>query len=207
MSSEGSFNEKELLLRLAGDDKSSFDALYHYYEPRLRLFLYPFVPADESMLNTILQDVFVKLWLKRNDLVGIDFLEYYLQRMARNRLFDMFRLRQIKVNHETNYARLRIETADVTGDQLQLKEYMAIAREGIAKLPERRRLIFSLYVLDGLSLDEVTNQLNISKDVVKKQLQHAKTFFKRISFRERRSAFNDWWNDTGFHAVLKNIFT
>lgn len=178
MSSADSFSEKKLLIRLADDDKSAFDALYHYYEPRLRLFLYPFVPSDESTLNAILQDVFVKLWMKRKDLVGIAFLEYYLQRMAKNRLLDLLRLHRIKEQHEVNYSRLQLETANVTSDHVQLKEYMAIAREGIARLPERRKLIFSLHVLDGLSLDEVAAELNISKDVVKKQLQHAKNFLK-----------------------------
>lgn len=177
MSFADSFNEKKLLIRLADDDKSAFDALYHYYEPRLRLFLYPFV-TDQNTLNAILQDVFVKLWIKRTDLVGIEFLEYYLQRMAKNRLLDLLRLRRIKEEHEVNYSRQQLKTANVTSDHVQLKEYMAIARKGISLLPERRKLIFSLHVLDGLSLDEVAGELNISKDVVKKQLQHAKNFLK-----------------------------
>lgn len=176
--SEGLINERELLLRLAGDDKHAFDALYYYYEPRLRLFLYPFTNNDEYQLNAIIQDVFVKLWLKRNDLVGIAFLEYYLQRMAKNRLLDVLKLQQIKQRHEKNYMHLQPDSSNTAFEQLQLKEYMSIARKGIAELPERRRQIYTLYVLNGLSLDEVASQLNVSKDVVKKQLQHAKTFLK-----------------------------
>ena len=172
------FNEQELLSRLAGGDKSAFNHLYHHYEPRLRLFLYPFVGGDGDLLNSILQEVFVKLWLKRADLVGIAFLEYYLQRMAKNKLVDTLRLGQIRTRHETDYSRLRPETAEATVEQLQLKEYMFIAREGMAQMPERRRLIFTLYVLNGLSLDEVAEQLKLSKDVVKKQLQLAKVYLK-----------------------------
>lgn len=178
MSSNQSFHEKELLFRLEADDTSAFDALYYHYEPRLRLFLYPFTGADESLLNAILQDVFVKLWVKRKDLTGIAFLEYYLQRMAKNRLLDLLKLRNIHEQHLAGYSRLQSETGDITGDQLQLKEYMNIARKGIAQLPERRRIIFSMSVLEGMSLDEIAEHLQISKDVVKKQLQKAKAFLK-----------------------------
>ena len=178
MPSERSFNEQELLSRLADGDKSAFDTLYQYYEPRLRLFLYPFTGPDDDTLNSILQDVFLKLWFKRTDLVGIAFLEFYLQRMAKNKLLDSLRLRQIRGRHESGYARLQAGADDSTSEQIQLKEYLSIAREGMAQLPERRRLIFRLYVIEGLSLDEVAVQVNTSKEVVKKQLQLAKVFLK-----------------------------
>ena len=178
MPPERSFNEQELLSRLADGDKSAFDTLYQYYEPRLRLFLYPFTGSDQDTLNSILQDVFLKLWFKRTDLVGIAYLEFYLQRMAKNKLLDTLRLSQIRERHESGYARLQTGADDSTTEQLQLKEYMDIAREGMAQLPERRRLIFTLYVINGLSLDEVAAQVNTSKEVVKKQLQLAKVFLK-----------------------------
>ena len=178
MPSERSFNEQELLSRLADGDKSAFDTLYQYYEPRLRLFLYPFTGSDPDTLNSILQDVFLKLWFKRADLVGIAFLEFYLQRMAKNKLLDTLRLSQIRERHESGYARLQTGAGDPTSEQLQLKEYMTIAQEGMAQMPERRRLIFTLYIINGLSLDEVAAQVNTSKEVVKKQLQLAKVFLK-----------------------------
>src|SRR6186713_2156130 len=178
MFSNQSPKEKDLLLRLEQDDQSAFDALYQYYEPRLRLYLYPFAGSDANMMNIVLQDVFVKLWLKRRDMVGIAFLEYYLQRMAKNRLFDILKLRNIQDRHEKIYAHLRPDADNATRDQLQLKEYLAIAREGIERLPERRRVIFSMNMLEGLTLDEIAGELQVSREVVKKQLQKARSFLK-----------------------------
>ncbi|RZS74524.1 RNA polymerase sigma-70 factor (ECF subfamily) [Pseudobacter ginsenosidimutans] len=175
---KGSYEEKELLARLATGDKSAFDTLYHYYEPRLRLFLTPFTRSDAHLLNVILQDTFVKCWIKRNDLAGIEHLEYYLQRMAKNRLLDLLKLQKIQSNHIGHYAQLQEQSVQLTGNQLQLKEYMSIARRGIDALPERRREIFSLSVFDGLSIDEIAGRMNLSREVVKKQLQKARTFLK-----------------------------
>ena len=175
---KGSYEEKELLARLASGDKAAFDALYHYYEPRLRLFLTPFTRSDEHLMNVILQDIFVKCWIKRNDLTGIEQLEYYLQRMAKNRLLDLQKLQKIQSNHIGNYAQLQEQSTELTGHQVQLKEYMTIARQGIDALPERRRQIFSLSVFEGLSIDEIAGRMNLSREVVKKQLQKARSFLK-----------------------------
>lgn len=175
---KGPYEEKELLARLASGDKQAFDALYNYYEPRLRLFLSPFIKSDGHLLNAILQDTFVKCWTKRNDLAGIEHLEYYLQRMAKNRLLDLLKLQKIQSSHIGRYAQSQEQAVQLTWDQLQLKEYMSIARQGIDALPDRRREIFSLNVLEGLSIDEIAARMNISRDVVKKQLQKARSFLK-----------------------------
>ncbi|WP_346316199.1 sigma-70 family RNA polymerase sigma factor [Chitinophaga sp. YIM B06452] len=176
MSTNSPYNEKELLFRLEAGDKAAFDSLYYHFEPRLRLFLHPF--ADADMVDAVIQDVFVKLWLKREELSGIAALEFYLQRMAKNRLLDILKLRDIRDRHKKSYAILQADSTNDTKEQLQLKEYLAIAREGMDKMPLRRRIIFSMNVLDGFSIDEIAAQLQVSRDVVKKQLQKAKAFLK-----------------------------
>lgn len=120
----------------------------------------------------------MKLWLKRKELSGIAVLEYYLQRMAKNRLLDLLKLRDIREKHARAYATLPSADGINPGEQLQLKEYHSIAREGIEKLPDRRRIIFSMSILEGFSIDEIAAQLQLSKDVVKKQLQKAKAYVR-----------------------------
>lgn len=176
--------ERDLLLRLKQGDHTSFDRLYYHYEPRLRLFLYPFIGTDPALLDSMIQDAFVKVWQKREDLAGIEFFEFYLQRIGKNLLLDHWKLRAIRDRHEATLARHQPFTDDSTRDQLQLKEYMQIAQEAIARLPERRRAIFTLNVLEGFSLDEVAEALQVSKDVVKKQLVLAKSFIREYIGRE-----------------------
>jgi RNA polymerase sigma factor (sigma-70 family) len=172
------YDDKELLLRLDADDKWAFDMIYQRYEPKLRLFLSPFTGGDPTLIDNVLQDVFVKLWLKRKELTGIAVLEFYLQRMAKNRLLDLLKLRDIREKHTKAYAALSADEGSNPDAALQLKEYHLIAREGIAKLPERRRVIFTMNVLEGWSVDEIAVQLQVSKEVVKKQLQMAKAFVR-----------------------------
>lgn len=53
MSTNHSYNQKELLLRLEVGDKSAFDTRYYHFEPRLRLFLYPFTRDQHGWRRTI----------------------------------------------------------------------------------------------------------------------------------------------------------
>ena len=156
----------------------AFTRLYDHYQPRLSLFLAPFTRHSPSLANDIIQDVFIKLWLKREDLAGIQVLEYYLQRMARNRLLDDARLRKIQVRHEGAFAAAQSDGQPVTEETLQLKEYHRLAQEAIRLLPERRRYLFSLSVLEGYSLEEIGDVTGLPKEVVKKQLFKARRFIR-----------------------------
>lgn len=183
------YDEKDLLARLKTGEHLAFDAIYYRFEPRLRLFLMPFTGSDKAMLEMILQDVFVKLWMKREELDIIHRLEFYLQRMARNHLLDLLKLRNIRERHEALHAALQQQDGAITERHLQLKEYMSVACEAIALLPERRRIIFTLNTLEGFSIDEVAQQLGLSRDVIKKQLTASKAFVKDYISRKSMIRF------------------
>ena len=171
-------NEALLLQQLMLGSMDAFTALYDHYQPRLSLFITPFTHHSPHLANDIIQDVFVKLWTKRQDLAGIQVLEYYLQRMAKNRLLDDVRLRKTKLRHEGSFAATQTAWQSVTQDDLQLKEYHRLAQEAIRLLPERRRYLFTLSILEGYSLDEISVITGLSKEVVKKQLFKAKRFIR-----------------------------
>ncbi len=110
-------------------------------------------------------------------LTGIDKIEYYLQRMARNQLMDFIKLQRIQQKHESRVATMPIAEKE-TEDFLQLKEYHQMAKEAISKLPERRRYLLHLSMVDGYSLDEIVAKTTLSKAVVKKQLFKANAFLR-----------------------------
>ncbi len=163
-----------MLQQLIQGSMEAFTTLYNHYQPRLSLFIAPFTHQTPVVANDIIQEVFVKLWIKREDLAGVQVLEYYLQRMAKNRLLDIARLRKIKQQHESAAAALQPTRQPAGEDALQLKEYHELAQQAIRMLPERRRYLFTLSVLEGYSLHEIGVITGLSKEVIKKQLFKAK---------------------------------
>ncbi|MBC9929739.1 sigma-70 family RNA polymerase sigma factor [Chitinophaga qingshengii] len=169
--------------RLAAGDEDAFTWLYEHYQPKLYLFVFPLTGFSRQDTDEVVQDIFVKLWLRKETLVTVQSLQAYLFMMAKNRLYDlrMAAARQSKAR-EVLLQRQEEAHADVQ-EKVQFNEYHEMARRAIAGLTPQRRRIFMLRNEGGLSLDDIAIELNISKFAVKKQLYEAvkevKTYLKK----------------------------
>lgn len=179
---EGPLNENLLLLHLSGPEQEAYHAftqLYHHYYGILHGYIFPFTGVSEVETREVIQVVFVKLWSKRTTLAGIRQFRAYLFRMARNVVIDRRRSQKRQQLREERVAEKQELHLNTVEAELALKEYQDIARQAIEALPERRRRIFLLRTVADLSLDEIGQELNVSKEVVKKQLYLAVDFIKQ----------------------------
>ena len=171
-------DEADLLQKMAHDNMSAFNILYSNFQPKLYQYIIPFTQNSSIDANDIVQDIFTKLWVKRKALAGILSLEYYLYRMARNRLIDLKRSSDIQQTHHLQYGSSQSAQAETTLFDMQYREFEKRAQEAIQKLPYRRREIFDLSINKDLSLAEIAEYLQLSTSVVKKQLYLASQFVK-----------------------------
>lgn len=175
-------SEQLLLQQLQGAEAGAYQAFtvfYHQYYQVLYQYVFPFAQRSAHDTQEIIQVVFVKLWLKREMLVGIRHFKPYLFRMARNAVMDFYRQRRNRHKYETLSAAGSRESSHNTEYEMALKEYHLSAQQAINQLPERRRTIFLLRTASDLSLDEISGQLSVSKEVVKKQLYAAVDSIKK----------------------------
>lgn len=174
---ENSSLKDELLLvrRLQEGDREAFAELYRFYQPRLERFLLPF--KDISDPESIIHDVFLKLWFRREALVGLRSFENYIFRMAKNRLIDLRRSEQARASREKSI-RFGEDVSPAPYNLLEYKEFYEVALEAIGRLPERQQQIYRLSVFQNYSLDEIAAEMNVSKAVVIKQLYLAARFVR-----------------------------
>ena len=180
MSFENIHNEKELLFKIAEGDRNAFKDLYGHYFPIVQGYVTLFEPT-KVYLDELTQDIFIKIWEKRDKLAGVESFKGYLFLMTRNTIFNYFRSR--KVQQRTRELGDPEEAGGGDGENdpantLVYKQLYKIAAEAIEKLPEGRRKILKMSIDQGLSLDEIAAELNISRSGVKKQL-YAGTAFVR----------------------------
>ena len=171
-------NEKELLRQIAQGDRAAFQVLYTTYFPMVQQYVSLFEPSKSS-LDELTQDVFVRIWEKRSRLESVDSFKGYLFMVSRNVVFNF--LRAIKVHQRVRDLE---DNSEVSGDndlenELLFKQYYRIAIEAMEKLPAGRRKVLKMSIDDGLSLDEIALELNISKSGVKKQLYAATAFVRQ----------------------------
>ena len=175
---ENIHNEKELLLQVSQGDRNAFKELYVHYFPVVQQYVVLF-ESSESSLDELTQDVFVRIWDKRARLADVESLRNYLFTVTRNVVYNYFRA--VK-------AQQMIKGLDNSGPvaaghdsekELLLKQYYHFVEEAIGKLPAGRRKVLRMSMEQGLSLDEIAEELHISRSGVKKQLYAATAFIRQ----------------------------
>lgn len=153
-------------------DKNRFKEVFkEYYNPLCNFAIS--ITSDRKMAQDVVQDVFTKLWDKRNELVINSNEKSYLFQAVKNRSFELLRKRknEAKINvsdFEESYNQEK-ELED-QANKFMLKEFLF---NSIRQLPPKCQEIFVLNKVNGLTYSEIADDLNISVKTVENQIGKA----------------------------------
>lgn len=135
------------------------------------------ISKDKNCAEDIVQECFISLW--HSDLLFTDIrpLKVYLYRSVYNNTLKYLRDRNVNLRRLENYYQEQ-DMEEELFYQIIEEEIIRKLRNAIAKLPEQRRRILELS-LEGLTVQEIAYQLNISENTVKTQKKRAYAYFKR----------------------------
>lgn len=172
-------NVSEDIIRLIkSGNKEAFQKVFEEYAPKIYHFslsyLNNIVEAEE-----LVQDVFLKLWEKRETLDHTKNLKAYIYKVAINTIYDVIRRRNVE-NAFKDFANSSYETSSNNTWHTIIYEEMQEKLDLLVKqFPEQRRKIYKLSKEKGLSNDEIALKLKISKRTVENQLYRAISFLKQ----------------------------
>jgi RNA polymerase sigma-70 factor, ECF subfamily len=155
-----------LLSKIAQGDERSFTEAFDCYYARLCFYADKFIhDPDES--RSLVQQVFVNLWIKRHKLAIEKSLKAYLYTTVKNYSLDYIKhkLVETKYLHE---ARPELETYD--RDLIEEAEMNARINSAIEELPEKCREIFTLCRFEQLRYNDIAQRLGISIKTVEMQM-------------------------------------
>lgn len=156
-------------------DGKAFEDLYRRMYPTLKKYaIYLIKDVEEAQL--ILNDVFIAIWKNKT---RISNEKAYLFRAVKNASTNYHKVSRINFLHieEEELPGILDETADPA--QLYLdKDRNRILYSLIDQMPERRRLIFYLYRIDGFSYKEIAALLDISVRTVEDHLARGFLFLQ-----------------------------
>jgi RNA polymerase sigma-70 factor (ECF subfamily) len=120
------------------------------------------------------QDVFLKIWLKRKDLPGIDSFSSYLFKMLRNETYDWLskqaRQRRLRTQMGMDPVSQHLPEEE---DFLQEQQYAALLQQAIAQLPTQQQQVFRMMRLDGFTREQTAITLKIDSNTVKTHMSRA----------------------------------
>jgi len=200
-------SEAELLNLISNGDQEAFAIIYTTYLNNIYRYIFSICYTKETS-EEIVQELFIKVWENREDLIHVTSLKPYLYKCAKNLLLNHVNRSKIKSKvFDVIELGKQKEVNATTDSALVYNDYYKIAQRAIDLLPEKRKQIFRLRLNDELSLDEIASKLSISKGVVKKQLYHGISFVRRYLHKHEIIMLGICLQ--GFHQhlrSLKNIF-
>jgi RNA polymerase sigma-70 factor, ECF subfamily len=147
-------------------DEASFNRLFNGYYASLCLFAAKYV-GDMDLSRSLVQQVFVDIWVKREKIDITWSTKSYLYRSVKNRCIDY--LRKEKITTEISKSVENLNQMPFR-DLVEEAELNDLINKSINKLPEKCREIFILCRFEMLKYAEIAQKLNISIKTVEMQM-------------------------------------
>ena len=174
-------DDKVLTVLLQNGDELAFTEIYNrYWDKLFAIAANKLKDLDEA--EEIVQDIFVSLWKRREEIGSIEILSPYLAVSVKYRVIKCLDKRNSRQKY-TDYSQRITSIADDSTEQwLEFEELRSRLAIFVADLPEKCRLVFRLSRESGFSQKRIASELGISEKTVEAHLGKAlKTLRARLS--------------------------
>lgn len=150
-----------------------FENVFKAHFKGLHSYAYTLV-QDEVVAEEIVQNLFMKLWEKREKMDIHTSLKAFLYRSVYHDCLNYIKHQRVKLKYQQHRTyTMRDETDHAPSSKLQAKELEARLHEALSRLPEGCRTIFQMSRFEELKYREIADQLNISIKTVENQMGKA----------------------------------
>lgn len=153
--------------------QNNFEKIYKLYYPKMIAFARNYISTNEDVEN-IVQDVFLVLWEKKDELELSCTLSTYLFTLVKNRCLNFLRHKLIEeeyntqMKEEVGFKLYALESLEYSYHSE--KELQEIIQRALDRLPERCREVFIKSRIEGLMYKEISDELGISIKTVENHI-------------------------------------
>ena len=168
----------ELVEKIKLDDKEAFQIVYYRYYQKLMNFAWNRTGSIDSSGEHV-QELFTRIWIKRNQLNPDKSLKSYLYTSLNN----------IIINHNKLFF-TRSKSIDYVAADNFLKtevdrDLQIDIKEAISRLPEKEKTVYLMSRLDRFSYTEIAEIFNISVKTVEKRMSKALKLLRNYLVRNK----------------------
>lgn len=176
-----SMDSEALVNALKQGDELAFKFLFNCHYKSLVAFITTYTRNTEQS-EDIVQQSFISLWNKKEDLQLKGSPKNYLYTIAYNQFVDHYR-KSVRKNDFLEELRLEFLRDSIDEDAEFLEERIKKLKAIIEKLPPKCKKVLIMSRQQGLKYKEIAAKLNISPRTVEEQV--------RIAFKKIRKAFEE----------------
>lgn len=151
-------------------NQETFKNTVFIYKDKLYRFARRILVSEDEAFDVV-QDVLMKLWDKREQLVQIENIEAYAMRMVSNDCISRLRKFDIREDYKNNYS------GNIVRED-QIEEIKPLILNYINQLPDKQRAVMHLRDVEEYELKEIAEILNLDPTAVRVNLTRARKKIK-----------------------------
>ena len=156
-------------------DVPAFESIYHAFSDRVYSFAYTILKNDAES-KEVVQETFFKIWIHRDKLDPQRSFQSYLFTIARNQTISLLRKNKKVVSLDCTHD---LSTTNNTEDEINLSDAKEQIGLIIDQLPPRKKEIFLMSRIEGLSNEEIANKLGLSTQTIHNHISVSLSFIKK----------------------------
>ena len=157
--------------------EATFKSIYDRLAPKLVAFARSW-SGDKALAEDIVQDAFLQVWLRRDTIAKIEKIDTLIYTIVRNNLIN----RHKKKLKEQAYLAELSTSSNHAFDSAEENQKIDLVKKHIEALPPKSKKVFLLSRKNGLTYQEIANELSISTKSVEKHISKAiKILKKRVN--------------------------
>ena len=165
-------NEQLLIKELRSRNPLAFDFVFNFYYSGLCAFAHKYI-SEKEIIEDIVQDFFVSFWIESPRLEIKTSLKSYLFTSIHNRCLDWHKHEKVFEKYRKNFL-LKNEDSEIRSEELVVESELRFAiQKGLEQCAPRTREIFEMSRINGLSNQQIADQLDLSKRTVELQISNA----------------------------------
>lgn len=172
MSIRAVHNEALLVTELIAGSEKALAALFNAYHHQLVAYVLTVIPSQEKAIE-IVQDVYVKLWMSRDELHKVDKFTAYLFILTRNYTLNCLKKMARDRRKAQQYHQFIYESAAIPDQGETRTDRLALIERAVAQLPAQQQQAYLLSREHGMKYAEIAEKMGLSKESVKKYIHLA----------------------------------
>ena len=166
------------------DMDARFKQFYAANFPRVKNFARLLTKSEEDA-EDIAQNIFLKLWTRPDLWQGQESMTGYLYTVTRNEIFNLFKHQKVEQEYESHIIRSQLigELCDEDTsllENLYYKEIVLLVELALNQLPPRRKQVFEMSRIEGLSHKEIAEKLQIPVRTVEDHIYKTLTELRKV---------------------------
>lgn len=166
------YQDNDPITLIRKGNEAAFEKVFKLYFKNLYAYAYTFI-KDDIMAEEIVQNVFFRIWEKRDILQIDDSLKAYLYRSVHNESLNYIKHQKVKTSFQVHYSNQMESSYSDASEEIVAAELETKIQSAINELPQQCRIIFQLSRFEQLKYQQIADQLNISVKTVENQMGKA----------------------------------